>query len=96
MLLQPEQAVEVIKVCVVLHNYLRAHSTVRNVHTPPGDAIPEDENVEPLPDSMVGLSQQVSNDPEEEAKKVRKRFSRYFTSVLGSVPWQWTSIGVTE
>lgn len=73
-------AVDIVKACVVLHNYVRARDgysvedtlTVQGLHEMPSNNL--------IPQGGRG------------ANVVRNVLSDYFTTPAGSVPWQWSKV----
>ena len=103
-LLIPDHVEWVVSACCVLHNILRRKSTARNVYTPPGYADTDDHvdhrvitgqwRLQAGPEgTWHDFGKQGSNNYSRDARSVRDRFSRYFTSRVGGVNWQWKMVG---
>ena len=91
--LDADNVVEVVKACIVLHNYLQCPSDY---------AAPEEDttNLQPMPDNEdLGL-QDVrflrGNRASNEAARVRNTFCDYFMSDVGRVNWQYRMCHVEE
>lgn len=77
-----ETAIEVIKACTVLHNFVRDKEGINfdNQSSPLGEA--SEERRRPTGSSRGGPS----------ANAIRTAFADYFVSDIGSIPWQAAAI----
>lgn len=73
LLVQPDFAIDIIKAACVLHNFVRKRDGYKYEHT--------------LVNAMPTTSR-LSNTRSCRALWIRNKFSEYFTSAAGSLPWQ--------
>ena len=89
--LDPKNVDKVIKATCILHNFMREELCSSN-DTPTHGLIDTDAFAAP----MVDLQSMRGNRGSREAMEVREKFSTYFNSSAGSVPWQNSSIGIKQ
>ena len=95
LLLQPKNAIAIIKGAVVLHNFLRKeigiqYVNVENINSQNGDdKIPREKKQTNPPTNMQMLPlKRVGRRHTTNATAIREQFKNYFVSKPGAVPWQ--------
>lgn len=98
LLLEPEKVEIVISSCIYLHNYLRGCSKSRSAYTPTGTFDSEDKDTgEIIPgswrdevnrESIFTCLNKTGRKSSIEVQNIRNEYASYFTTPLGSVPWQ--------
>lgn len=97
-LLSPEKATSVTLSCAYLHNFLRASKSSKTFYSPQGSVDIDNgsgkitqetwrrqsDNFSCLPLQRIGRKTGANS------KAIRHEFATYFTSEIGSVPWQHT------
>lgn len=97
----PSNAILVTKATVLLHNFLRKtdtddNSTRKTMYIPPGYLDRDDHEGNVVPgdwrfeeeSSFLNLLHQGSNNYTDSASFKREKFSKYFVSSQGALPWQ--------
>ena len=94
-LLHPKNASNVIKSCVVLHNFLLEKESTYltsgeiDFQDKEGRLISGSWRNEQNKESLLSLGQASGNHSKVEARKMRDCLAKYFMSPEGEVPFQW-------
>lgn len=94
--LAPDKEVPLVKACIVLHNWLRKTNpsylqpgSIDSENTTTGVITGGEWRQRPIPEGLVPLPiLHTGNRSMISAQDVRNQYADYFTSSVGSVPWQ--------
>lgn len=75
----PENVEKIVKATTILHNFLRWHSAAYPTSTT---------GAEDAPPAFHNIARVSSNNASREALAVREKYTNYFSSAAGEVPWQ--------
>lgn len=98
LLLEPDKAETVVLACTHLHNFLRRSKSSSASYTPSGTfdyedtatatLVPGQWRADGMPTGTLLRLKRLPKKPSQLAKLIREKFSEYFVSPEGSVPWQ--------